>query len=738
MANVILDPAYAKDLKSLEAHERKAAEASRERFGQNPRHPGLRFKAMAADTGWRTYRVNEDIRVAVIPYPAVEDTWVLCHIGHHEMIDEKIKNPPIYDKGRHEIIFDGSESQENLEEASSSCARFGHWSDLELDLYLHLDEKQIQILRHLERPEDIFTLEEEHSQFFNSESADNIRKAAAQSPAEFAQGTMFDDQWWDHGFREAVEQFGPPRGLSRLFNPEEIKRLRFDPTEPIEDWMIFLHPDQTKLVDAEFRGAARVRGPAGTGKTVVALHRAATLAERYKDSPLEHPVLFVTFVSSLVEVQRQLYRRLPKGLQGKVRFIHIDALAREICGRSESQVGGRAKSAFVSAHHYWVEEELERSQVFGTSVELASALKDKSYMETEIFNVIKGRGIKKESDYLSVDRRGRKVAFPKQDVRPLVWKLYERYKNKLIMGTVMDHPDHVSEAVRIVEAEKAPRYRCVIVDEAQDLTLMQMRLVKALAGSSSDIREMNDRLFITGDVKQRVYSNFWTLKSDLDIDVQGRATVLRDVYRSTAEIMECAVAIAGSDDLIDIDEEIEPYKLEDEAMRSARHGRKPQLVKCGSSDSQREALLKYIRAALDKGIGLGDIAVLVATNDQKDLWASYVDFRFREEGGAVTLNEYGGRVTDAVKVGTYDRAKGLGFKIVLLPDVAEGQLPWAKRDEQTEKAYSEYVREVRSRFYVACTRAREDLAFFFVGEPSEFMTYALDYVEYLEESSAQH
>ena len=96
-------------------------------------------------------------------------------------------------------------------------------------------------------------------------------------------------------------------------------------------------------------------------------------------------------------------------------------------------------------------------------------------------------------------------------------------------------------------------------------------------------------------------------------------------------------------------------------------------------------------------------------------------FRFLIESGA-----------DAVKVGTYDRAKGLGFKVVLLPDVAEGQLPWAKRDEQTENAYSEYVRQARSRFYVACTRAREDLAFFFVGEPSEFMTYALDYVEYLE------
>ena len=108
MANVILDPGYAKDLRALESHERKGAEKSLERFSENPRHPGLHFEKMTAITGWHTYRVNDDIRVAVQSYPGGEDTWMLCRVGHHEMIDRVVTTAPIYDGGHHEIIYESS------------------------------------------------------------------------------------------------------------------------------------------------------------------------------------------------------------------------------------------------------------------------------------------------------------------------------------------------------------------------------------------------------------------------------------------------------------------------------------------------------------------------------------------------------------------------------------------------------------------------------------------------------
>ena len=93
-------------------------------------------------------------------------------------------------------------------------------------------------------------------------------------------------------------------------------------SQPIEDWMVFLHPDQHKLIDRAYSGPARVRGAAGTGKTVVGLHRAAHLARSY-----DGPILFTTYIRTLPPVLEQLFVRLAPDVAERVEFRNIHSWA---------------------------------------------------------------------------------------------------------------------------------------------------------------------------------------------------------------------------------------------------------------------------------------------------------------------------------------------------------------------------------------------------------------------------
>ena len=94
--------------------------------------------------------------------------------------------------------------------------------------------------------------------------------------------------------------------------------------QPIEEWMTFLHPEQAKLVRRTLSGPARIRGAAGTGKTVVGLHRAAYLAETRPGR-----ILYTSFVKTLPIVLRERYRRLSPQTVDRLEFVHVHKLAKD-------------------------------------------------------------------------------------------------------------------------------------------------------------------------------------------------------------------------------------------------------------------------------------------------------------------------------------------------------------------------------------------------------------------------
>lgn len=450
---------------------------------------------------------------------------------------------------------------------------------------------------------------------------------------------------------------------------------------PIEDWMTFLHPDQLKLVSVRHKGPARVRGAAGTGKTVVGLHRAAHLA-RTADSPIH----FVTFVRTLPVVLRNLATRLTPDHAERIRFTGLHALAKRVL--TEANVPhaldtGRTADAFARA---W-------SNVGRGSI-LEALDKRPAYWQEEIDHVIKGRGITDFADYAALSRTGRRTRLARSH-REVMWDLYAAYANNLSAARTHDFNDWLIMATDLIREEKVS-VPCggVIVDEVQDLTLVGLAFLHALAGDGPD------RLLIIGDGQQSIYPGGFTL-TEAGIDIRGRSTVLEVNYRNTTEILAAATRVISGDPFEDMDGVSEAGTR---AIDVRRRGSAPLFESFPTHAALDSGVLTRLAHLRDTGSRPGDCAVLCLTLREVGRFRDLL----RARGiPAETLSDYAGKTNEHVKVGTIKRAKGLEFAHVLLPVDTESDPPqWSGEGED---AYLERVERHRREIFVAMTRARDTL-----------------------------
>lgn len=393
-------------------------------------------------------------------------------------------------------------------------------------------------------------------------------------------------------------------GLSGLRDAALEEALR----APIEQWMTFLHPDQVALVRRNWSGPARISGPAGTGKTVVGLHRAAHLARRTSGR-----ILYVTFANNLPRVQSTFLTTMSPAVADRVDFRSLHSWAHEFLQERGVQVrlhGDKAETAFSLA---W--------KRVGRDSRLAEIDPAPPYWRDEIAYVIKGRGITTYEDYAAVPRRRRRTTL-RQPHRQAVWALYEEYESLRVERGVHDFNDVLSLA--LAEAKRrtdGPRHAAVIVDEVQDLTLVGVRLLHAMVGDAPN------GLLLVGDGQQAVYPGGFRL-ADAGIDIRGdRGQVLRTNYRNSKQILDTALAVVADDSFDDID------GLRTPGRRDVDGARADAAVLCPSM----RAISHYQRLLTQ-----AEIPVCL-------------------------LEHYDGRPVDAVKLGTYRRAKGLEFKCVYLP-----------------------------------------------------------------------
>lgn len=687
---------------------------------RNPDAPGLRLKQLAGGLkGLWSVRAAQGLRVLLTRRG---DSFVAIDAGPRQSIYDRANrgafliNPATGFVGfteRHSATPEHSSASVGTEPTDDTPKPFDHWSDLEL-VEAGLDV-QLAALRSLRTADQVLELDVSDETLellieILELTPEQWRRRATidTSDAEAVRATKAEDE---ELLVDMVTRFGARTGLSPFFSAEELEKLL---AAPIEDWMLFLHPDQRVVTERHFAGPARVRGPAGTGKTVVLLHRAAVLADRYAD-PTDK-ILVTTYVSSLPPVLDRLFRRLPTANAERVEFTNVDKLARAVCKRAGVHVVVNPLEADTAFNQAW-----RASVTAGSPIERAKL--SRSYLQEEIRSVIKGRGIALEDLYLNVKRTGRRTPL-NAEVRTQVWALAEAWDARLAERGICDFADVILKARDIARAADEATYRAALIDEAQDLTLAGLQLIRALVNGPGPDRP--DGLFIAGDGAQRIYSGGFTLQQ-AGVDVRGRSTVLRKNYRNTTEVLSAAVSVAGKTTVSDLDED---FVLGADVESADRTGRRPELIVSQSSDEQLAAITSRVTALAtdadaDAPVFLGDIAVCCPTNKT----AKAIKAALQEAGlPTIELKDYDGDTVEAVKVGTHDRAKGLEFKVVILPDLSASTFLKPHPGQAAAEA-ADYEATGLARLYVAMTRARDHLILSCVDDAAAVLDPILDQVD---------
>ena len=721
---VSFDPKFITSVNELDPNDAHRIWRSIEQFQKNPDHPGLNVEMLQGRAGrqrfW-TMRASQELRIL---FAREGSTVVLLRAGHHEDIYDLAQRaaffvpvaggPGLIGIQPEAMDLDGVSPirpHQPSVQARQGPSILEHWTDAEIQR-AGFDRRQIELLRQATE-ETLFDVWDDIS----DEQMDLVIQCAEQSPEQWFNPELTDDGQASR-FRDAILKRGALAGLSPLLSPEELRRLV---AAPIEEWMIFLHPDQRALVDRRFSGPARVRGSAGTGKTVVALHRAAALAKRLPAQDLENgagaAILFTTFIRSLPPIFENLYRRLPTAVPDAVEFINIHRLANRIC----SEAGDRpllninlVRNAFNDSF----------KQIVRPGTPLAHAKLTRRYLQDEVTELLKGRGVDSLDEYLAMERTGRRTPMTTA-MREQTWRLREDWDDRLRSANVVDFPDVVRRARDLVRRRPQPTYRAAIIDEAQDLTLVGLQLVQAIV-SGENGRDEPDALFIVGDGAQKIYPGGFTL-AQAGVDVRGNSTVLRVNYRNTRQILDAAMGCVGAES---VDDHGDRYLRGEPDPATTKNGDKPVLVTRPDFDAQVTYVIEETKRLLGaRVLGLGDIGVLAPNNRL---------VKRALEGlaaGGLTpqpLTNFEGLTNDRIKVGTFDRAKGLEFKVVFLLGMSNGPFPAPRGRSESEAEYSERQAMEKARLFVAMTRARDGLYVLTGDNPSDFLYAGLDYLDELE------
>ena len=450
--------------------------------------------------------------------------------------------------------------------------------------------------------------------------------------------------------------------------------------KPIEDWMAYLHPDQARLARRSFNGPSRIRGAAGTGKTVVALHRAAYIARTRPGK-----ILVTTYVRTLPDVLSALMHRMTPEIADRVEFKGIFGFALDLLkgrGVPHHLDPSKADRAFMQA---W--------KKLGEANPLSRIDNDITYWKDEVLSVIKGRGLNRFEQYAMLPRIGRRRGLTAEN-RIAVWDLYTAYNSALREFGVTDFADIILLAEQSLLKKPLEGYSAVIVDEAQDMTCAMIRMLHSIVG------DRPDGLNLVGDGQQTIYPGGYSL-SEAQVSIAGRGVVLSRNYRNTAEILKFASHLVAGDEYFDIEGSA---ARGDTPVEVVRHGPKPLVDRFSSRARHDSSLVEHVKKLISTGIRPGDIGILTHTTYAVSdictlLTAAGIEW--------IDLKNYNGKPVDTVKIGTIKRAKGLEFKQVLVVRTPARLLQTSAGNQETVETERHDLD--RRELYVAMTRARDGL-----------------------------
>ena len=646
------------------------------KFQQNPMAPGIHYENIkgARDRNLRSVRIDQDWR-GILFKPDQGDLFILLHLGHHDeayrwaenrrlsinpatgalqvvMLDSTQAAPPKPDAGPEKI----GQSVPPLfaEITDEQLVRLGTPVELlPLVRGIHdeaeLDGVQAQLP--VEAYEGLFLL-------MAGDSVDAILSERQ---------TRIDRQVDTTNFAAALEE---PESQSRFVVVTDDRELAAILNAPLAQWRVFLHPTQRKLAVGDRSGPVRILGGAGTGKTVLAMHRAKWLVQDRTADNLK--VLFVTFTHNLaLDIAHNMKSLLPSPESAaKLEVTNLDRWVHAyLRGKSYEQriVYGLDPDAWGKA-----------LQVADSALGL-----DDAFYADEWARVVAAQGIRDLDAYRRVSRLGRGTVLSRAK-RDRIWPVFEEYRALLASRKLKDVDDAYGDAAQLLAQDQtASRYAAIVVDETQDLGPQALRLLRVMIPKG-----VND-LFFVGDGHQRIYGKHRAVMSHSGIDIRGRSRKLYLNYRTTEEIRRAAVALLEGRDIDDLDGGSDDNRR----YKSLSHGPEVNLVGVPGLDAAIEMAVKQAQLwCTDATLYLRpSICLMTFSNAARDklmraLSAKGIEVR------AIDADSGDTDKGDAVRISTMHRAKGLEFDRVV---VAAAGLPHSLSDLDMARLV-----------YVALTRAK--------------------------------
>jgi superfamily I DNA/RNA helicase len=491
----------------------------------------------------------------------------------------------------------------------------------------------------------------------------------------------------------AANPFEHPDAQRRFRVMSNVEELQRALEYPWEKWTVFLHPEQRQIVERDYSGPARVSGSAGTGKTIVALHRAVFLARKNPEAR----VLLTTFSDPLANALRAKLRRLIGATPSLAERIDVYSLD----GISSRLYGSNCGKYSIA----------ERETVKALLKEASQALDGQKFslhfLLDEWEQIADAWQVRDWDSYRQVARLGRKTRISEAQ-RSIVWSLFEKVREGLkARGQITRAELFTKLAEAFVVSKKTP-FDYIVVDEAQDIGVAHLKFLAALGGGRPNT------LFFAGDQGQRIFQQPFSWKS-LGVDIRGRSKTLRVNYRTSHQIRSQA------------DRLLDPMLTDIDGNREDRHdtvsvfnGPALTILSLKSEREEIDTVAAWLAARQAEGLRPHEIGIFVRSVAQLERAQSAVD---KISMSRKILDDHVDLVSGFASIGTMNLAKGLEFRAVVVMACDDEVIPLQERIEQVsdESDLQEVYDTERHLLYVACTRARDFLLVTSVYPGSEYL-----------------
>ncbi len=675
-------------LRKLPAQDQKVVKTTVFDLQMDPSAPGLQFHRIdkSKDPNFWSMRVNRDIRLVV---HKTDDSFLICYVDHHDGAygwaeRRRIETHPR--TGAAQIVEVRERVQEIVVHRPVEAAPVPRQPVAPLFAEIPEDE-----LLSYGVPVDWLADVKAATEDTLLDLADHLPREAAEALLDLAVGERPPVPAIIAP--EVTSPFEHPDAQRRFRVMEDVEELKRALDFPWDQWTVFLHPSQRQVVEQRYSGPARVSGSAGTGKTVVALHRAANILKR---EPLAK-LLLTTFslpLSNALEGKLRILTGDDTGVVPRVTILPFKGVASDLFtlayghhpkAATDDQVRGALKSA------------AEEFKLIEFSLR---------FLVSEWLNVVDAWQIMDLQAYQDVPRLGRKNRLGVKQ-RERLWPVFMRARALLEVQGVLSWPMIFGKVSAYFGARAGKPFTHAIVDEAQDLGVPELRMLAAITPDGADA------LFFAGDLGQRIFQEPFSWKT-LGVDIRGRSRNLKVNYRTSHQIRQAADQL-----LPKIVQDVDGNEQDRRGTVSVFNGPDPEVLTFRDADAEVQGIAKWITHAVADGIAPSEIGLFVRSKNEL--------FRARSAVKAAghTQLELSERLEDPqgrVAIGTMHLAKGLEYKAIAVMACDDDVLPLQERIETAadESELDEVYETERHLFYVACTRARDRLVVSGVEPASEF------------------